>query len=301
MAKFKVGDKVRILDGSMFSNYAGGWVNGMRKYIGQVATIERVNRLGEYFMKEIPYTWDERGLDLVKEETIVVCRKDQKVIALDKSTGKKAVARCNPVDTFDFMTGAKLAFDRLAGADKRFKVGDIVKGKVGSGAVYAITNEDMTKGEIVAVSSEGKRIGVKIMDHIDKYLIGCTFHDLSSKYFELVEEPKPQVKEVKRYAKPGEYIKIVNPNGCCSNEYKKGDILKVVEYSGKRTTPDMAYYKDEIWKYANADEYVVLEGYEPDEPEEQPEKTTDDTTKALQEALDDLITLLNIAGKYSND
>lgn len=42
----------------------------------------------------------EDTLDLVKtqNETIVIYRKDNKVIALDKSTGEKAEAKCNPVD-----------------------------------------------------------------------------------------------------------------------------------------------------------------------------------------------------------
>lgn len=39
-----------------------------------------------------------------------------KVIA--ERDGKKGVARCNPTDTFDFLTGAKLAIERLEAADK---------------------------------------------------------------------------------------------------------------------------------------------------------------------------------------
>lgn len=46
-------------------------------------------------------------------ETIVIYRKDNEVIALDKATGKKAVAKCDPRDKFDFKVGAKLAFERL--------------------------------------------------------------------------------------------------------------------------------------------------------------------------------------------
>lgn len=30
--KFKIGDKVRILDGSNIKNYTGGWYNYMNKY-----------------------------------------------------------------------------------------------------------------------------------------------------------------------------------------------------------------------------------------------------------------------------
>lgn len=51
--------------------------------------------------------------DLLKNNCIVIYQKDNEVIALDKRTGKKAVAKCNPRDTFDFDIGAKLAFGRL--------------------------------------------------------------------------------------------------------------------------------------------------------------------------------------------
>lgn len=48
------------------------------------------------------------------DETIVIYRKDKEtVVALDKSTGKQAEAKCSPVDKFDFHTGAELAFNRL--------------------------------------------------------------------------------------------------------------------------------------------------------------------------------------------
>ena len=40
------------------------------------------------------------------------------VIAFDKATGKKAVAKCHPGDEFDFNIGAKLAFERLMGVSK---------------------------------------------------------------------------------------------------------------------------------------------------------------------------------------
>lgn len=268
--KFKVGDKVRILDGSNIRNYRGGYTSNMKNYVGKVYTISEMckhieGRPDGYCLKDDfhLYVWDERSLELAEPETIVIYRKDQKVIALDKSTGKKAIARCNPADKFDFMTGAKLAFDRLTSADKRFNVGDIVRGKAGSGCRYGITNENMTKGKVVDVSMDGEYIDIQIIDNKYSEYNGEEFPTLESKYFELVEETKPQVKEVKRYAKPGEYIKIVSPHGSRSEEYKKGDILKVVKYSGLRPTSDATYYKDEICKYANADEYVVLEGYKP--------------------------------------
>ena len=48
-----------------------------------------------------------------KNETIVIYRKGNEVVALDKSKDKKAIAKCSPEDSFDFYTGAKLAFNRL--------------------------------------------------------------------------------------------------------------------------------------------------------------------------------------------
>lgn len=72
---------------------------------------------------------------------------------------------------------------------------------------------------------------------------------------------KPEVREVKRYANPGEYIKIVDAENANDENYHDGDILLVTEY-----------YEGERDGWVNAkgasvvidpDEYVVLEGYRP--------------------------------------
>lgn len=69
---------------------------------------------------------------------------------------------------------------------------------------------------------------------------------------------KSKVKEVKRRAKVGEYIKIVNVNDC---RYKNGDIFKVEERGtfigvcASNKTCKRIYIRDS--------EYVVLEGYKP--------------------------------------
>lgn len=125
------------------------------------------------------------------DTTIVIYRKDNKVIALDKSTGEKAEANCNPADEFDFRTGAKLAFNRLMGEDVK---------------------------------------------------------------------PDNGVREVKRKAKVGEYIKIVDAMPWMI-PYKNGDIFKVncVTTSGcicKKSEENVG-----LWH----SEYVVLENYKPEE------------------------------------
>lgn len=70
MAKFKVGDKVRILDGSKIKNYTGGWQETMAKFVGEVYAIKEVLK---YSMKQAyrldiselryGFIWDERGLE----------------------------------------------------------------------------------------------------------------------------------------------------------------------------------------------------------------------------------------------
>lgn len=72
---------------------------------------------------------------------------------------------------------------------------------------------------------------------------------------------KPKVREVKRWAEPGEYIRIVSAQSANNENYCNGDILLVTGY---------CKVEEDGWvkaKGANvpiaAHEYVVLEGYRP--------------------------------------
>ncbi|HBD40448.1 MAG TPA: hypothetical protein DC035_02035, partial [Lachnospiraceae bacterium] len=133
-------------------------VTELRDYTMEIKIIKGSCSVGEVF------TVEEKYFDLVrkaKQETIVIYRNDKKVVALDKTTGKKAEANCNPADEFDFRTGAKVAFNRLMGEDAK---------------------------------------------------------------------PDDGVREVKRKAKVGEYIKIVDAMPYLI-PYKNGDIFKVISTS----------------------------------------------------------------------
>ena len=163
-AKFKVGDKVKVLDGSKIANYTGGWsLCGMQDDVGKIVTIKEVcdfseGRIG-YRMKEIICVWDERGLELVEakdKETIVIYRDGNEVIAFNKKTKEKAVAKCNPSDEFDFKIGAGLAFDRLM---HKFKVGDWVIGNDKAAVRYCVTGKGYA-GKVVHVSEDGSEISV---------------------------------------------------------------------------------------------------------------------------------------------
>lgn len=119
------------------------------------------------------------------KETIVIYRNGAETIALEKNTGKKAVAKCHADDTYSFEIGAKLALERL----------------------FSET-----------------------------------------------------VREVKRHAEVGEYIKIVNP--IAARGYKKGDIMKVEDTTQHR----MYVMCGETGNFCiKHDEYVVLENYKPEE------------------------------------
>ena len=72
-------------------------------------------------------------------------------------------------------------------------------------------------------------------------------------------EKKPEVREVKRYANPGEYIKIVDAETDNDENYHNGDILLVTEYY--EWGPDGWVQAEGANVVIDPDEYVVLEGY----------------------------------------
>lgn len=154
---------------------------------------------------EIPVLSED--FEKIAEETIVIYRKDNKIIALDKSTGEKAEARCHPADDFDFHIGARIAFERLTGTEK-----------------------------------------------------------------------KSVVKEVKRPAKVGERIKIVDAHPtACETFYKNGDVF-IVMNTKMIGNEEVVSLSNMLGDYIRQCEYVVLENYEPDK-----EKfITDEIVKSLK-------------------
>lgn len=128
------------------------------------------------------------------DTTIVIYRNDNKVVALDKSTGEKAEANCNPADEFDFRTGAKLAFNRLMGEDVK---------------------------------------------------------------------PDNGVREVKRKAKVGEYIKIVDAKPFLI-PYENGEIFRVIGVKDATCEVENSVKRCHTWHR----EYVVLENYKPEKKDE---------------------------------
>lgn len=68
--KFKVGDRVKVLDGSNIPDYMCNWASGMSKYVGRVATVRAVTPRETryaYSLEGSIFSWDERGLEKVDE------------------------------------------------------------------------------------------------------------------------------------------------------------------------------------------------------------------------------------------
>jgi len=121
MAKFKVGDKVRVLDGDRIESYTCGWFPGMMtKYIGITTKVEDVQhytdgRIGYRISLRgnlIPCTFDERGLELVENKKIVITKNGDSVMARLYSA-EKLVKETNVDATGVFNKDAKDVFEEL--------------------------------------------------------------------------------------------------------------------------------------------------------------------------------------------
>lgn len=118
--EFKVGDKV-VGHGSE-SNMS---IEGLHGVIVSVGAFTALVDFGKDFAghngcgeMETRTGWnvDFDKLSLDRTGCLKVYQIGNKVIA--ERDGKHGVASCNPTDTFDFITGAKLAIERLEAADK---------------------------------------------------------------------------------------------------------------------------------------------------------------------------------------
>ena len=109
--KFKVGERYSYNNARLGKGIIE--IEAIREDVVISKDIEGCLRYNHCFLADSSFAYDLEKLNY--NETIVIYRKDNEIIALDKSTGEKALAKCNPNDEFDFHAGAKLAFQRLMG------------------------------------------------------------------------------------------------------------------------------------------------------------------------------------------
>lgn len=122
MAKFKIGDKVIAKKNAPYGITTNGWK-------GVVTEVD--NRDTNYILVEGKGISVESNRFLVRSEYFDLDASNHKiVISTDgktttakmydgKTVTKTATAKCSPDDKFDFVTGAKIAFERLTGDSEK--------------------------------------------------------------------------------------------------------------------------------------------------------------------------------------
>ncbi len=122
MSKFKVGDLVRVLDGSNADDYMCGWTGGMNEFVGNTYTVEADYDEGAYHLEGICYVFDERYLELVEpaQKTVTIVRGDIvdavcRVVKEDEST--RELIGGEPLLILVFHILAEKIEDELFGGD----------------------------------------------------------------------------------------------------------------------------------------------------------------------------------------
>lgn len=176
MAKYKVGDRVRIVSERP---RAFGFPDDMVKYLGKTLTVARVNAPTYRFEEAVDngYYWlfDESWISGLaepeREPCTVELRFDGMITTATLKRGgrdvKTAEARCNPKDTYSRAEGARAAVERLF--EKKRKEGKPKESKPKVGDKFVVTgNRPIGKchhyfeiGEIVTlvnpkISSKGE-------------------------------------------------------------------------------------------------------------------------------------------------
>jgi hypothetical protein len=213
MAKFKVGDKVRVLP----HQYK---VMGMQNHIGKTATVVLDDGTGvDQYRLDIDHgiaPWGYNDIEFIERpvrEFIVIRRDGAKTIAElrhDREVMKSAVATCSENDTFDFEMGAKIAFDRLMGREEQSSLSpaDIFFAFTGrpapeppkfyTGKVYSLANKNTRN--FTAATKASNRVFSFVdgrckelqdcyivalpqfvsIEHLRGCLTGCDWHEVKS-------------------------------------------------------------------------------------------------------------------------
>jgi hypothetical protein len=187
-AKFKIGDVVRILDGSKIKDFRCGYMSDMKNRIGEVHKISKVVRPfdssefpGYRFDDGTEYTWDERCLEKV-DELYVVSVSGRNVFVLGK--GKLGKARCNPEDKFDLAKGISLALDRMN--DVVIKEGDLVE-VVNPGFAYTTLCQWVTENIEDKTKIAKYKYGESVSKYMEGYVLKIAKHPIFDDYIAYVE------------------------------------------------------------------------------------------------------------------
>lgn len=201
--KYRIGDKVKVRSDLTVKHYKmknssaeDVVIPDVLEYRDKIATITNITAGGKYRIDidGRKYSWTDEMFEELKHKPIIIYQKDNQIIALDKNTGKKAIATCCSEDHFDFYVGANLAYDRLKEQFKEkkshaFNLGD-----------YVIGTDDNWYG-ITCPGWIGKVVEVLEDTYGDirvQKLSGGTIYPVESKYFRLATDEDLTVERLKK-------------------------------------------------------------------------------------------------------
>lgn len=188
MAKYKVGDKVKVL-GDEIHYYD----TKMREFVGKTCTIHKVVDDVVYELEECKFTWNPFGYyhwhadwlalaDNTTKKLIVTTDGETTTAKLidGKQTIKTATAKCSKDDEFCFETGAQIAVDRLLGKkpaepeEPKFTKADLKDGMFGYCKVKGLEGEREKWFVVVGGKLVYESGGFEVVSFFDEHLYICT-------------------------------------------------------------------------------------------------------------------------------
>ena len=185
MAKFKVGDKVKILDGSYIEGYRGIWVSkAMEEYVGRILTISHIisddNNGVLYKMQDTYFAFDERGLELAEKGNNTMKVKNINMPEIvnytyDKTTGTTKIKWSDKTETTvyteigtipDQFTGFVVAYAKKA-AGNTSRINNLFE----KWAIKKPIKDKIAEEKRIAQETEEKRIAEKRKIKREKWLI----------------------------------------------------------------------------------------------------------------------------------
>lgn len=183
MAKYKVGDKVRIVsERTVRMNNFGK----MDKWLGKVMTIRGIERgLHGYWMEEDfgenygrSWLWDDNmiaGLANPDRSSLIVeiqfdGNTTRATLIKDGREVKSAEARCSPEDTFDRGEGAKVAVNRLFAKKQKPKKEEPKEDTWGKAHLFIVTDDRHLPGHAFPIGEKVLRIMGSSFPGVSKYV-----------------------------------------------------------------------------------------------------------------------------------